>query len=151
MASKDLKSILGSLEDFLELYLVKKAPALPDNFREVIVKFAPWISLIFMIIAFPFVLALFGLGAILTPFSFLGGPQAGVNYLAGMVLSVVAFVLDALAIPGLFKRSKAGWNFAFYAALITAVQNLIRFDVGGLVIGTLLSLYFLFQIKGYYK
>jgi len=39
----------------------------------------------------------------------------------------------------------------FYASLLGAVQNAVSFNLGGLVVGTLLSLYILFQIKSYYK
>jgi branched-subunit amino acid transport protein len=148
----DVKTALGQLEDTLETYLVDKAPfSIPDNFKELIVKFSPWISLILLLVALPAILAIFGLGAILTPFSFLGGISAGYNYIFTLAFSVVTLVLEALAIPGLFKRSLGGWRFAYYAALVSAVQNLVTFNLGGLVIGGLVSMYVLFQIKSYYK
>lgn len=150
--TKDLKSALGQLEETLEVYLVDKAPfQLPENIKELIVKFAPWISLILLVVTLPAILLAFGLGALVAPFAFLGGVQAGVSFGFGMIFGAVVLVLEALAIPGLFKRKRSAWNLMFYAFLLGAVQNVLSFNLGGLVIGTLISLYFLFQVKDYYK
>ena len=149
--SKDFKSYLKQLEDLLSEYLVKKAPALPANIKEAIVNFAPWVTLVVLILTLPVVLAVFGLGAFFAPFSFLGGITAGTNYLLTILFSGVQLVLEAMAIPGLFKKSRAAWNLVFYAALVGAVQNIVTFNLGGLLIGTLLSLYILFQVREYYK
>src|SRR3990167_11475335 len=100
---KDFKSYLQQLEDLLHEYLVKKAPALPGNIKEAIVNFAPWITLVILILTLPLVLAVFGLGAFFAPFSFLGGITAGTNYLLTILFSGVQLVLEAMAIPGLFK------------------------------------------------
>jgi len=149
--SKSYKTYLKQLEDLLTEYLVKKAPALPANIKEVIVKFAPWATLVIFIITLPIIFAVLGLGAILAPFSFFGGITAGTNYILTLIFSVIQLVLEAMAIPGLFKRTRSAWNLVFYAALVGAVQNIATFNLGGLVIGTLLSLYILFQIREYYK
>lgn len=152
MATSDPKKALDQLTDTLELYLVKKAPfTLPTGVKEFIVNVGPWITLVLMILALPLILALLGLGAILTPFSFLGGVQAGFGYIVGLVFSIIVLVLEAMALPGLFKKKKAGWNMMYYAMLLTAVEKLVRFDLAGLIIGTTISLYFLFQVREYYK
>jgi len=143
---------LIQLEDLLDEYLVKKAPfTIPDKWKEAIVKFAPWINLILMILALPALLALFGIGAFLAPFSYLGGLRTGMAYTLGLIVASIAIVLNALAIPGLFKRTRQGWMFVFYATLIGVVENAIHFNIGNLIIGSLLSLYMLFQVKSYYK
>lgn len=151
MANKDFKSYLSQLEGLLETYLVKKAPALPTNIKEAVVNFAPWVTLVLMILTIPLVLAIFGLGAILAPFSFLGGVHVGVNYFVSFALSAVSLVMEALAIPGLFKKSQGGWKMVYYATLVGVLQNVINFNLGGLIIGSLLGLYLLFQVKSYYK
>ena len=150
-STKDWKYYFTQLDETLELYLVKKAPALPVNAKEAIVKFAPWITLIMIVLALPAILAIFGLGAIVMPFSYIGGLRYGLNYTLSMIVAAVVLVVEAIAIPGLLKRSKGAWNLVYYATLIGAVQNLLTFNIGGLVIGTLLSLYILFQVKSYYK
>lgn len=148
----DLKAMLQKLEDFLELYLVKKAPlALPENWKEVIVKVAPWLTLVSIVVALPLVLGVIGLGAILAPIGLLAGVTTGITALLTMVVSAVSLVLEAIALPGLFKRAKKSWYLVYYATLLASLTNVINFNLGGLVIGTLLSFYILFQVKSYYK
>ncbi len=137
----------------LDLYLVKKAPfQLPANVKEFIVKFGPWITLVLMLLALPIILVALGLSAVLLP---MVGAAAGVNTgimaTVSLLFAIAALVLEAIALPGLFKRSKVGWNFVFYSVLVTAVGDLITFEIFGLIISTLISLYILFQIRSYYK
>jgi len=146
--------MIAQLEDKLELYLVDKAPAIPKDWKELLVKITPWFLLVTMLMALPLLLAALGLTAILAPFSFLGGASGafqGAGISLTWVFTLIMVVIEAMAIPGLFKRAKSAWYLLFYATLIGAVQNIIAFNIGGLVIGTLLSLYILFQIKQYYK
>ncbi len=49
---------------FSEIF-VKKAPALPKNIKEFIVAIIPWLNLVGVIFAMPFLLALVGLSSIL--------------------------------------------------------------------------------------
>lgn len=149
--TKDYKSYLTDLENVCEEYLVKKAPAIPDNVREAIVKFGPWISLILLIMSAPVILGLLGLGALLTPFSYLGGMGAGFSYTASIIFTIVVMVMQIIALPGLFKRKMSSWRMMFYAALVETVHNVIIFNLGGLIIGTLLSLYVLFQVRKLYS
>ncbi|MBI4434935.1 chromate transporter [Candidatus Uhrbacteria bacterium] len=137
----------------LEAQLVefsKKLPQLPESARLLIVKFSPWIALILMIVALPAILFVLGLGAILAPFAFLGGATAGSQFTLNLVFLAILIVLEILAIPGLFKRARAGWQYSFYAALISGVEQLASFNLVGAIIGTAISLYFLFQIRQYY-
>jgi hypothetical protein len=145
-------SQLGKLEDTLETYLVDKAPfQLPKGAKEFIVKYGPWIALVMLVLSLPMILLAFGLGALVAPFALLGGVQASVGFGLGMIFSLGMIVIEAIAIPGLFKRKLSAWRLMYYSALLGGVQALISFNLGGLVIGTGLSLYILFQIKSYYK
>lgn len=141
---------MEALDKNLELYLVRKAPALPAKWQEVLVKFLPWITLVIFLMSLPAVLALFGIGALLTPFAFMGGVGFGMTYTLAMIVLAVDIVIMALALPGLFKRKKSGWKLLYYSALINAVYSILTFSIGGLIIGTLLSLYLLFQIRHHY-
>lgn len=153
----DFKGMFGKLEVTLEEYLVKKAPfQLPENVKEIIVKFAPYLAILGVVLGIPAVLALFGAGAILAPLGLVGGmmtgrPFIGFSYIISIVFLGVMIVLEALAIPGLFSRSKKAWTFLYWSTLVGVVQNIVSFNVGGLVIGGLISMYFLFQVKEYYK
>ncbi len=150
-SQSDWRAPLVKLEKQLELYLVDKAPAIPKEWRELLVKIAPWISLVMVIIAVPAVLAIFGMAAWVSSFAYLGGVGYSTGFTISWIFTLMVMALQALAIPGLFKRTKAAWNLLFYATLLTAVQNLVVFNLAGLIIGTLISLYILFQVKEYYK
>ena len=153
----DFGGALSKLEVTLEEYLVKKAPvAIPKEWKEIIVKFAPYLAILGVVMGIPGVLALLGAGAILAPIGLVGGlmtgkPFLGFGYIVSVVFLAVMVLLEGLAIPGLFSRSKKAWTFLYWSALVGVVQNIISFNVGGLIIGGLLSMYFLFQVKEYYK
>ncbi|MFA6532465.1 MAG: chromate transporter [Patescibacteria group bacterium] len=153
----DFKGMFGKLEVILEEYLVEKAPfQLPKNVKEIIVKFSPYLAILGVVMGIPGVLALLGAGTILAPLGLVGGmmtgrPFLGFGYIISVVFLGVMIVLEGLAIPGLFSRSKKGWTFIYWSALVGVVQNIISFNIGGLVIGGLISMYFLFQVKEYYK
>lgn len=143
MAEKAFPKNLNQLEDMLDLYFGQKAPQLPPNVKETIVRIAPWITLVLLVISLPAVLVLFGIGTLFAPVSYLGGFQAGTTYTLSLVVLAVSLVLEALAIPGLMKRSKKGWNMVFYSALVGIVSNLLSMNFMGLIIGALISYYFL--------
>lgn len=153
----DFKGAVGKLESTLEEYLVKKAPfQLPDNVKEIIVKFAPYLAILGVVMGIPGVLALLGAGTILAPLGLVGGmmtgrPFLGFGYIVSVLFLGVMVLLEGLAIPGLFSRSKKAWTFLYWSALVGVVQNIVTFNVGGLIIGGLISMYFLFQVKEYYK
>lgn len=151
MAKTNSSSPLAQLENTLDLYCGQKAPALPTKWKETIVKVAPWITLIFLLLSLPAVLALLGIGALLTPVSYLGGPTFGITYTLSLVFLAITIVLEALSLPGLFKKSKQGWSFVYYSTLVGVISNIVYFNPGGIILGTVIPLYFLFQIKSYYK
>lgn len=142
---------MGELETTLDNIFVGKVPALPENVKEMIVKYGPYITVVLLVIAAPAILAIFGLGAIATPFALLGGLGKFSIYTITMILSLITFVLEIIALPGLFKRTRAGWKFMFYGSLVSAVSALLSLNLGSLIIGTAISFYFLFQIRSYYK
>lgn len=152
----DLKSALGQLEETLELYLVKKAPfTLPENIKELIVNLAPWLVIVGLILTIPGILMVFGLGALVAPFTPFFGPgyavSYGINYLLSMATLAVVVVLEALAVPGLFKRSKKAWTLIFYSSLVAVVSGILGGNLIGAVVGGVISLYFVFQVRQYYK
>lgn len=150
-STPDFKTMFGQLESTLELYFGKKAPAMPENVKESLVKYGPYLTAILMFMALPIILGLLGLGAALSPFAYMGGYRFGLGFTFNSLFTVAILVMQGLALPALFKRQKSGWNFMYYVALLQVVENLLRFDLGALVIGSLISFYILFQIKSYYK
>jgi hypothetical protein len=150
-------SHLPGLEGFFDTYLHLKAPfQLPAKAKEFIVKYGPWISLVLLIIAavtvIPLLVLALGLSVIALPFQAAAGSihTTGVGYLH-LLISLAAMVLDGIAIPGLLKRKLSGWRLLYYASLLSALGSLISLDIVSLIVGLIVSMYILFQIREYYK
>ncbi len=157
MAKKqDIKGALNQLEEVLEMYLVDKAPfSIPENIKELIVNFSPYLIILGIVLTVPSILAAFGLGLFLSPFSpMMGAPWRmyfGFNYTLSMIILAVSVVMEAIAVPGLLKRQESGWRWLFYASLVSVLSSVIYGGIFGALIGVLISWYVLFQVKEYYK
>lgn len=138
------KDLIG----FLDFYLVKKAPfQIPNEAREWIVKFGPWITVVLLILTLPLLLAALGIGAFLMPFS-------GIGYATGFSILTIFVIIEVglmiAALPGLFARKMAGWRLLFYSQLAGILYSVLSGNiVGGLLFG-LITLYILFQVRPLY-
>jgi len=148
---KDWKSMLAELENKLAEVFTKKLPALPENFKETIVKYGPYLALIGIIFSLSALLPLFGIGAAIAPLAVLSGVNNGFSFIFPLIIGIAMIILEAIAIPGLFKRQMKAWKLMFYISLIGGISSLLELDLGGLIIGLGISWYILFQIKNYYK
>jgi len=147
-----LKQVLGQLEETLETYMVKKAPfSIPENSKELIVKYAPYLKILGIVGSVSEIL----FGALVSPSTAFLGPRYALsysfNYVLSMVTLAVVLVLEAMAVPGLFKRQEKAWRFLFYASLVNVVYKFLGGDWVRMIIGTLISWYVLFQVKEYYR
>lgn len=135
----------------LDEYFGKKAPALPANVKEFIVKVSPYLAIIGVIF---FVVAIIPVLSFLTTgygmLAALGAYVPTTSVYLNLGLSIVVILLSLLAIPGLFKRTKGAWNLMFYAQLVSAVGSLVTYNILGAIIGLVISFYILFQVKSYY-
>jgi ribosome-associated toxin RatA of RatAB toxin-antitoxin module len=59
--------------------------------------------------------------------------------------------LEAIALPGLFKRTMQGWNFMFYSQLVSIIGGILSYNIVGTLIGAVIGLYILYQVKNKYK
>ncbi len=151
-SQKSMTESLSVLENEIEkVVLSDKIPGLPDNVKEIIVKIAPWFAAISMLMLLPLILAAFGISAVAMPFSYLGGLRMGFGYTLSLVFSFGMIVLELMALPGLFKRKGSAWRLMYYSTLLSLVQQLFSFDLGGLILGGAISFYFLFQVKSKYN
>lgn len=140
---------MDKLISTLNEYFGKKAPQLPVNVREFIVKVSPYLAIISAVLAAPAVLALLGLSA--TYGAYLPYMAAANGLGISVIISIAVIVLNAMAIPGLFKRSISGWNFVFYGTIVSALGSLLTYNVLNAVISLIISFYFLFQVRSLYK
>jgi hypothetical protein len=138
------KDLIG----FLDYYLVQKAPfQLPVRLKEFIVKFGPWITVALLVLSLPPILFLFGLGTLLIPF---GGFGYATHFSTAMLFLIVELGLMIAALPGLFARKMSGWTLLFYSQLASILFALLGGNLIGAILGGLISLYILFQVRPLY-
>ena len=155
--SSDVTGILSQLEALLDEYLVNKASfALPPEVKEFIVKVSPYLVIIFAVMALPVIFAALGLTAILSPFAMMGGYGYGFGWgyaaIVGLVVSVLTLIMEIIAVPGLFKRTKGSWRLLFYASVVSLIGSILSLSgiIGGIV-GAVIGWYILFQVKELYQ
>ena len=138
------KDLIG----FLDFYLVKKAPfQIPDGAKEWIVKWGPWISVVILILFLPALLFALGVGAFIMPFAGVAAPGLAFAW----IFLVVELGLIVASLPGLFARKMSGWKFAFSARLAGILYSLLSYAIIGGLVGGLIGLYILFQIREKYS
>ena len=144
-AAEPPKDLIG----FLDFYLVQKAPfQLPDNAKEWIVQWGPWITVVLLILSLPPLLFVLGLGTLLIP---LGGMVYAAGFTYATVVLFVEVGLMAAALPGLFARKMSGWTLLFWSRIISFVFSILRGTIVGAILGALISLYILFQVRTLYR
>ena len=138
------KDLIG----FLDFYLVKKAPfQLPAEVKEFLVKFGPWIALVLLLLSLPGLLLMLGVGTAFMPF---GGAAYMIGFSYLTIVLLAQLVLLGLALPGLFKRKMSAWRLIFYSQLVGIAFSLLSGSILGALIGGLIGLYILFQIRPLY-
>jgi hypothetical protein len=152
MGTPQTQGFLKQMESFFNTYLHQKAPFhLPPKAKEWIVRFGPWITLIIMILALPAILALIGLTAFFTPAIVVYGAGYHNLFLIEGLIALLALVMQAAALPGLFARKLSAWHLVYYSVLVSAVGQLLGGNIIALIIDVIISMYFLFEIREYYK
>jgi hypothetical protein len=147
---------MDQLEKYFEnLFLKKISWQLPTKAREVIVKIAPWVTLIVLIVSIPAVLVIFGIGSVATGLAAYSGVFWGGRYYLSLIVLIIELVLMAMSISGLIKRELRGWKLVYYGELVSVVYAIISaYSLGNLIsslIGAAIGLYVVFQIKSYYR
>ncbi|GAB4026254.1 MAG: hypothetical protein Fur0011_1220 [Candidatus Microgenomates bacterium] len=143
-----MQTYTDKLDRVLSEYLVKKSPALPKGVKEFLVTIAPYLALLGAILGIPALLAVFGLGAIATPFVWIAGSRTGIFWLF-WVVGAAQVVLSAMAVKPLFARRGKGWRLMYYSQLLSLLSTLQYFNIGSLVM-TVVSFYLLYQVKASY-
>jgi hypothetical protein len=160
-AKAEVKGLVNQLEALLDEYMVKKAPfALPIGLKEFIVKVSPYLVIIFAILTLPIIFAAIGLSAFLAPFAMMGAVMGGYGYgwgfglgaIISLIVAVITLIVEVMAVPGLFKRTKGAWRLIFYATIISLIGSVLSFNINivGGIIGAIISWYILFQVKDMY-
>ncbi len=147
--------VLGFVEKFeawLDEYMVVKAPfQIPMGGKEFLATIAPYLIIIGIVLFVLSLPVLLGFGAMTAGMGMMAGSSWGYVALISLVSGAIAVVLEAKAVPGLFKRTRASWRLVFYATLVTCAGSILSFNFIGAVIGGIIGWYILFQMKELYK
>jgi hypothetical protein len=128
-----------------------KFPAIPKNGREVLVKIAPIISLVFGILGILIGISGLGILTIFSPVAFLGGATGyGAGFLSALIYLVSSVVL-LISYPGLKAHKYKGWKLLFWSQAIDLVGGLVSMAIISAIIGALIGFYLIYQIRSYYK
>ncbi len=162
------------LENVMDEYLVKKAPfQLPEGARKWLVAWAPWLSLIGGIIGLLGSLSLWRAAHTVNTYmdatnewlrAYGAEPvktrHLGILFYIALIVLLIQSLLALYAIAGLKAKSKAkGWNIVLLSVLLSFVYGVFSAltDYGSLgnfvfsVIGLVIGLYILAQVKTYYN
>jgi hypothetical protein len=145
----EAKSYLDDIESWLVATNKKYLPVMPAPWRELLVKFAPWLIILSCIVSLPIILAALGLSALFLP----AGLLLGAGTFMGIVrvgLTVFMLVLELMALPALFKRQRRGWRLLLYATFVSMAQSLLTMSFISLIVGGGIGLYLLMQTRDLY-
>src|SRR5258708_25910770 len=149
MAKNSTQEIISTMQQWFD-----KAPALPKNAREAIVKITPWIALVFGILGVLGSIAGLGVLTVCSPFAVFGGVSGVSSYGTGFIAALIWLVASALllaAFPGTKAGKAVGWNLLFWSQAVHLVGSLVAMSFVSGIIGAAIGFYLLFQIKSYYK
>ncbi len=139
------KDLIG----FMDYYFVQKAPfQLPENAKEWIVKWGPWITIVLLVLTLPPLLFVLGFGTLLIPF---GGMLYATTFTYLTVVLAIEIGLMIAALPGLFARKMSGWQLLFWSQMASLVFSVMHGAVVGGIFGALIGFYLLFQIRPLYS
>jgi hypothetical protein len=142
---KQTNDIVKSLEN-----IFKQFPHLPQNVKEVLVNIAPWIALIFGILGvIGGVSALIGQAG-LSAITMYVGARVGVMVFLTGAITIVSSVLMLMAYPKLVKRAYSGWTYLLWAQGVSAISAILSLYVVS-VLGIIVGLWLLFELKSFYK
>ena len=91
-SSNDLNTTVSQANNFLEDLFLHKAPAIPVNVKEAIVKYGPYATLIVLLFSLPGLLFLIGIGSLFAPLPFMA-----VSPPVLIFLSRLSFLLQPLS------------------------------------------------------
>lgn len=152
-AISKLKGHAGALEAWL-LPSFEKLPHLPESWKNVIVKVAPWLSLIFGILSCIALLGAGLFGVLLSPLIALSKGFFGILLFVSILLSLITSIFSILAFKPLQQMKKIGWDYSFYAFVISVISTVLGMVMPsnsiGSIVGILIGAYVIFEVRGKY-
>lgn len=160
---------LAPFESWLYEVLVAKAPyQLPVAFKDWIVRYGPWITLVIGVILaltiIPSLTAIFALTGYSATYGGMYGAAVvgsviGPMFYVALAILALQLVIMFVSVPMLLKHQRKGWLLVFYSSVVSLAYTLVSsfsygyFNFGSLLVGLIsaaISMYVLFQIRSYY-
>ncbi len=149
LTDKDAMEFIAKVEA-----LFKDLPHLPKGIPAFLVKIAPWVALleiILSLIAGP-VIALVSVLSLITL-----NPLLVISTVVMAIITLVNAVLLLKAFGPLQKQEMVGWIYLFWVNMLSIVSGVLSLFGGnptsifGMVLGAVIGLYVLFEMKPLYK
>ena len=155
---------IKKFEDTIEGWL-KPLPHLPSTWRKWISENIWWVTLVGVILDGFAALAIYQTATYvnqLTGLFYAAGVSTTNGWTLSMMVSIVLFVVTAvimaMAIAPLKAMNKKGWDLLFMSAIVSVVASAFNFESSSIitsvisaVIGFAIGMYFLFEIRSYFK
>lgn len=162
---------LNKLEDKLNPVLTKDAPfQLPENAKKWIVEYSPIISAVIGVLGLLAAMSLWRAAHLVNDLVDFSNAlskaygtketvaKLGVSFYLSFAALLASSIIPIVAYPGLKAKSKKrGWDLLFISAIISliygvalAIYDTSVFSLISKLLGSVISLYFLFQIRSYY-
>ena len=152
---------LAGLEDGLNTFF-KGLPHLPKEWRHWLADNVWWLVLIGVVLGAFGILGLVPVVLGISIFTgIVAGPAAGalviITGIVNMAVLVVSVVLESMAVTPLKAKQKRGWDLLFLVSLVafagSVLNAIITGNIGhilGLLVGTFIGLYLLFEVRMYF-
>ncbi len=141
----------SGLMGFLEELLGSKAPIqIPGKLRFLMAKFSHWLVMGMMVLVLPGQLISLGMRAAMLPFASMAGTDSSLKLAFALATLLFLIVILIMALPGLQGRKVVGWQLLMLANGINMAYGLLTGSVVGPILGALIWLYVLFQLRRYY-
>lgn len=146
--ASDLKGFMAVLDDLLG----SKAPfQIPGRLKGLAVRFGPFLVLGLMILTLPGQLMSLGMRVAVLPFAFISGEADTFHLALDLTGNIGLMILMVMALPGLQERRAPGWYYLAAATALNSTAGLAAGNLVGPVVGGLVELYVLVQLRRYYR
>ena len=136
-------------ENELEPIFLGKFPPFPEEVKEFLVKYGPYVMLVGAIFTLFGLLTAFGIGTAALGVGMIAY-GSGFNMYVGLLVATVIMVMYLMAFSPLRARKRAGWNLLYYALILSLISNLLQLALFAFIVGGVIGFWVLFQIREKY-
>lgn len=130
------------LERWLEHQHRKVPITLPAGWAQNLPRVAPWVWLALLPFKVFTLFALFGVTVLSAVFGSLD--------VLLLLVGLISFGCEVVALPGLFKRTRRGWAFTLYSSLLWALDSLLSLNLLGIAVSAVV-LWIAMAVKPEYR